>query len=181
MHEVAPLSVRAVSGRVERAARFGLVLGVPEHGAQVLVTVRELALVTVSALDLLDVLTTHFRLVPRAQRRLRRQLLLLLLLLLLFTGPSTASATTLSLTASRFRRHGTLVAAPTAATSRRRHHLLPPVFHFRSHRARSILCLQQKKKKANVLTLVNASIYNRVTNALQTSTVLHNFSRGHKG
>jgi len=146
---MAPLTVRAVAGRVERATRLGLVLGVPEHGAQVLFAVRELTLVAVRALDFLDVLTAHFRLVPRAHRCLRRQLLLVLLqllllllrlLLLLLTG-SVATATTLSLAASGLRRHGSLVAAATVAAARRRHHLLPPMFHFRGHCARSILCL----------------------------------------
>jgi len=141
-----PLPVRAVAGRVERAARFRLVLGVPEHRAHILFAVRELALVAVRALDLLDVLTAHFRLVPRTHWRLRRQglfllLLLLLLLLLHFTGTAASPSTTLSLAASRFGRHRSLVATATGTAARRRHHLLPPLFHLRSHCARSILSL----------------------------------------
>lgn len=151
VHEVAPLTVRAVSGRVERAARLRLVLGVPEHGPKVLFAVRELTLVAVRALDLLDVLTAHFRLVPRAHRRLGRQLLILLLLLLslllllrllLFAGPVTV-ATALSRTASWLRRHGSLIATTAAAAASRRHHFLPPVLHFCGDRAWSILCLQK--------------------------------------
>lgn len=152
---MAPLPVRAVSGRVERAARFRLVLGVSEHGAQILFAVRELTLVAVRALDLLDVLAAHFRLVTRAHRRLRRQWLflilflrlwlLLLLLLLLHFARTAASATTLSLATSRFRRHGPLIAAAAVTAAGRGHHVLPPLFYFRGNCARSTLCLRKNK------------------------------------
>lgn len=145
---MAPLTVRAVAGRVKRATRFRLVLGVPEHGAQILFAVRELTFIAIRALDLLDVLTAHFRLVPRAQRRLRRQrLLLLLLLLLLFTGSTTTTTTALSLATSRFRRHRSLVTTTAIAAACRRHHLLPPVFHFRDNGTWLTLCLRKTKKQ----------------------------------
>lgn len=159
VHEVTPLSIRAISGRVERAARFRLVLGVSEYRAQVLFAVRKLALVAIRALNLLDVLATHLSLVPRAHVRLRRQrrllvlrFLWLLLLLLLFTG-SAASATSLSRATSRFRRYGSLVAATAAASTAtgRRHHLLPPVFHFCDYCAWSVLRLQKTNATAIII------------------------------